>query len=79
MPNSNVLLELGYAIKCLGDSKIIMIFNESSGDIEKLPFDLGLKRQMVYHCEEGQVDKANERKNLEVSITKALELIISNL
>lgn len=43
IPNPNVMFELGYAIKSHGDRNIILIFNENSGHIKEMPFDLGLK------------------------------------
>lgn len=48
-PNPNVLVELGYALKALGSSQIIMIFNMASGKPEELPFDLRGKRLISYH------------------------------
>lgn len=51
-PNPNVMLELGYALKTLGDKKIIMLFNDAFGNTKDLPFDLGFKRQMIYSCTE---------------------------
>ncbi len=38
--NSNVAIELGYALACLGDSKLLMVLNEYFGQREDLPFDL---------------------------------------
>ncbi|MBL8805550.1 MAG: hypothetical protein JNN22_01790 [Rhodospirillales bacterium] len=38
--NPNVAIELGYALKCLSDRKLIMIFNRHYGNFEDLPFDL---------------------------------------
>lgn len=47
-PNPNVLIELGYAIKVLGWSKIICFFNSQSGKIEDLPFDINHNRITPY-------------------------------
>ena len=47
-PNPNVLIELGFAVKCLGWDKVICIFDNNSGKIEDLPFDLRQKRVMTY-------------------------------
>lgn len=38
--NSNVAIELGYAMKALGDGAILMVMNEAFGEREELPFDL---------------------------------------
>jgi hypothetical protein len=38
--NSNVAIEYGYAVKALGDEKILLVQNTHYGDREGLPFDL---------------------------------------
>lgn len=42
--NPNVLLELGYAASVLGWERCVCFANSSSGDINKLPFDLNHRR-----------------------------------
>ena len=49
VPNSNVLIELGYAIKVIGWSKILCLFNSQSGSIEELPFDINHNRVTPYN------------------------------
>lgn len=49
VPNANVLIELGYAIKVLGWSKIICLFNAKRGKIEELPFDINHNRVTSYN------------------------------
>ena len=49
VPNPNVLLELGYAVKSLGWSKIVCLFNEKTGNIENLPFDINHNRVTPYN------------------------------
>ena len=51
VPNPNVLIELGYAIKVLGWSKIICLFNSQTGNIEDLPFDINHNRVTPYNPE----------------------------
>lgn len=81
-PNSNVLVEVGYAIKAIGDEKVIMVFNSDSGFTNELPFDLGLKRQMKYNCpaslspEEKQDERQRLSKDLEAAISTILRLEI---
>jgi len=77
-PNPNVMFELGYAYKTLGDSKIIMIYNETSGDITELPFDLGLKRQMVYKCSD-EDEKSKLREGLKTKIKAAINGILDTI
>jgi hypothetical protein len=38
--NSNVGIELGYALRALTDRKVLLVFNEHYGRYEDLPFDL---------------------------------------
>ncbi len=64
MPNPNVLIELGYAIKAMGHERIILVFNKSFGKVEELPFDLRTRRVLVYEMPEDNVDRASERKKL---------------
>jgi hypothetical protein len=63
-PNPNVLIELGYAIGKLGWNKIILIMNESYGQVEKLPFDLRGRRVLAYKMTSDSIDKATERKKI---------------
>ena len=50
-PNPNVLIELGYAAKQLGWERVICFFDENTGTVEELPFDLRQKRIMTYNPE----------------------------
>ncbi|MGZ5028177.1 MAG: hypothetical protein ACXWE9_11755 [Methylobacter sp.] len=75
-PNSNVMLELGYAIKSIGDPNVIMIFNDSYGSTKNLPFDLGFKRQMIYTCSENEDDMSSIRKSLTNRIKDAIIRIV---
>ena len=38
--NSNVAIELGYALKAVTDAKVVLVFNRHYGSHEDLPFDL---------------------------------------
>ncbi len=44
IPNSNVLLELGYAAATIGWERCICLANSKFGDIKQLPFDLNHRR-----------------------------------
>jgi predicted nucleotide-binding protein len=77
-PNTNVMFELGYALKALGDEKIIMIFNEDYGEISNLPFDLGFKRQMLYKLGVDDETKSLKKNELTVRLKSAIKLIIDN-
>ena len=64
-PNPNVLFELGYAFKAKSSTRVLMIFNEAFGEVKKLPFDLGLKRQIAYSLGINE-DKSEQSKFLEL-------------
>lgn len=49
VPNPNVLLELGYAAKSLGWSKIICLYNSEFSPVEALPFDIRSRKPIVYN------------------------------
>ncbi|MFA7208750.1 MAG: hypothetical protein WC120_00545 [Parcubacteria group bacterium] len=76
-PNPNVLIELGYALKALGQERIILVFNGEYGKIEDLPFDLRTKRIMIYNALEKMKELGDKRteleKKLKTGIITALE------
>lgn len=76
-PNSNVMFELGYAIKSLGEDNIILLFNEHYGNPRDLPFDLGLKRAMLYRCAPDDEDKSSVKKELAKKLKGAIDTILS--
>jgi hypothetical protein len=45
--NSNVAIELGYALKAKGDGALLLIMNTAQGTAENLPFDLRHRRWPV--------------------------------
>lgn len=47
--NPNVMFELGYAVSCLGWERIVLVFNEASGKINDLPFDIRNHRILSYN------------------------------
>lgn len=71
-PNSNVLIELGYAAAKLGWENIICIYNSSCGvGVENLPFDIRSRRILVYNLEMDG-NKAEARSNLVSTLEKVL-------
>jgi predicted nucleotide-binding protein len=76
-PNPNVLIELGYAIKTLGETRILMIMNTAYGVPELLPFDLNKKRVVTYNMPRECKDRARERKTLESKLEAALRSILT--
>lgn len=76
-PNANVMFELGYAIKALGESNIVLLFNEHYGKTKDLPFDLGLKRAMLYRCAPSSEDKSAAKKELASKLKGAIDTILA--
>lgn len=71
-PNPNVLIELGYALKCLGYEKVILVFNSAFGDIKDSPFDLRTRRITTYEMPLKTQERAEERKKLEIQFEAAI-------
>jgi hypothetical protein len=75
-PNPNVLIELGYALKSLGAHRIIMVLNTAFGAVERLPFDLRLKRVLTYNASQGDAERSPERKKLQGALEYCLREIM---
>ncbi|MFO1502357.1 MAG: hypothetical protein U1F39_00905 [Steroidobacteraceae bacterium] len=74
-PNANVLIELGYALRAIGDRRIVGLFNEATGKRDELPFDLRTRRWPLTYClREGasQEERKKVREWLVKSLTEAL-------
>jgi len=46
-PNPNVMYELGYAVKTLGEDNIILIANKAITNTAELPFDIRNRRMIL--------------------------------
>lgn len=76
-PNPNVLVELGYALKSIGDERVLTVLNLDSGDPEDLPFDIKQKRVITYAArkrEKPAGPRADLTKKLDVAIRSVLTL-----
>src|SRR5581483_11177348 len=51
-PNPNVVAELGYALRALGENRIVLVVNTAFGAVEDLPFDLRMRRAVTYELPE---------------------------
>jgi hypothetical protein len=78
-PNPNVLLELGYALKTLGNARTILVANAVNGSVESLPFDLRTKRVLTYRLTQGAEDKSDQRRKLQEGLEAALRAILIDL
>jgi hypothetical protein len=74
-PNPNVAIELGRAMKSIGFDRIACVFNEATGNIGDLPFDLRNRRIMTYRLAGGE-DKAEQRKVLTAKLKGAIDEIL---
>lgn len=71
LPNPNVLIELGYAVKALGWNRVVMVLNEAFAKVEELPFDLRHRRVLPYHCSQDQDNTKDAREGLTVALSGA--------
>jgi chaperonin GroEL len=84
LPNPNVLVELGYALKALGDERLVLVANTSFGRIEDLPFDLLGRRTIPYTLSmkdlesnaQGQRTRRQVRDQLQGALETAIESIL---
>ena len=79
VPNPNVLIELGYAMKTLGLDRIIMVMNTIFGNPELLPFDLRMRRVITYEMPENEKDRSTERKRLSSMLGQGIRVILNDL
>lgn len=78
-PNPNVLLELGYALKTLGQERVILVFNEAFGRPQDLPFDLRMRRLVVYNSPRIAEDRSTERNELRQKLDQALRSAVKHI
>lgn len=77
IPNPNVMIELGYAIREVGSQRIITVANLAfGGRPEELPFDLRHRRGAITYCLESAKDPAIEKtkKDLVKQLVAALKM-----
>lgn len=75
IPNPNVLLELGYAVKTIGWERTILVLNNAYGKAENLPFDLLQHRWPIEYRVTSET-KARKRcsENLDEALSSALNI-----
>jgi hypothetical protein len=79
IPNPNVLVELGYAMKTLGLDRIIMVMNTTFGKPELLPFDLRMRRVITYEMPENEQNRSVERKKLSAMFERGIRSILNEI
>jgi hypothetical protein len=81
-PNANVLIEMGYAAKCLGFERLVCVFNEHYGEPAHLPFDLVHRQFPICYrlAPEANADERSQAlEKLTRALVRALETIVSRL
>lgn len=78
-PNPNVLIELGYALKALGENRIIMVLNDVYGIPEVLPFDLRMRRVTRYHKPKEVDSRTTQPRDMANMLKDALYIILNEL
>jgi hypothetical protein len=79
IPNPNVMIELGYAMRSLGTERVIAVLNIGCGTgPESLPFDIRQKRILTYNLPL-EVDPAARRKARAKLTDDLAAALISNL
>lgn len=64
-PNPNVLIELGYAVKSLGEARIILLADLQCGPIGEMPFDISHKRIVGFSLDgKDAKERANEKERV---------------
>lgn len=81
VPNPNVTIEYGYALRALSHSRIIGVMNAAHGEPtrESLPFDLGhMRHPITYNCPDDADDevRGRERKQLAGKLKAALKAVL---
>ena len=76
IPNPNVMCELGYALSSISDERVIMLFNKADGnDPKNLPFDLGLKRALMYEYNYSESAPPLPKEDLICTLYEAIKAI----
>lgn len=78
IPNPNVLIELGYALKALGHESVVLVFNEAFGKPDQLPFDLRGRRLVLYRMPKESRDRTVEKASLTQTLQLALRVALEN-
>lgn len=78
--NSNVAIEIGYALRSLGDRALLMVMNRHYGDYNDLPFDVAHKAGPLMFNLAPDADKAtieSAAKKLSAEFANAIKLCVA--
>lgn len=74
IPNPNVLLELGYAVKSIGWERTVLVLNNAHGKADKLPFDMLQHRWPIEYRLTSETKVRDKRRDeLEGALSDALQ------
>ena len=80
LPNANVMYETGFAVSSLGDKRVILVNNSHYGNVEKLPFDIKIRRIANYSLSKSDtIETRQEEKDKLTNIFYLSLKSISNL
>jgi hypothetical protein len=80
LPNPNVLIEYGWALKAIGHSRIVSVMNTASGEptTETMPFDMRhLRHPITYHLSE--TDEPEQKNKVKAQLAKDLERALADV
>ncbi|MCI5194905.1 MAG: hypothetical protein D3919_01475 [Candidatus Electrothrix sp. AW5] len=74
LPNPNVLIEYGWALKALGHGRIVPVMNTVAGEptAETMPFDMRHLRNPITYCL-SETDDLEQRQKVKAELAKDLE------
>ncbi|MFI5330802.1 MAG: hypothetical protein ACHQ2F_07175 [Desulfobaccales bacterium] len=83
LPNPNVLIEYGWALKALSNYRILIVFNSAFGEptVANMPFDMRhLRNPITYHLNEAANDKECKKvkENLVNDLFGALKTMVES-
>ena len=78
IPNSNVMLELGYATQVIGWENVICVLNTDYGSPEDMPFDIANRRLTPYSLKGGK-SKGEIKRYLRNIIQEFATLIMNSV
>ncbi len=74
LPNPNVMLELGFAIRAVGWDRIILLLDKATGKPEQLPFDIRSHEVLLFSKERKENQKeTNAFNDLKDKINKIID------
>lgn len=82
IPNPNVMYELGYAVSTLGWNRVILVWNDKSGNKDFAPFDIRNHISLSYYRDKDDSSKKRSltiEELLEDKITHYDELVIQGM